>query len=275
MKKYLFISCLAVMLSACSDYDKQARPYLQRAEELLVQGQYSEAKSQIDSIRALYPKAFEARKAGIRLMQQIELKEQARTLAYLDSAYRAKAATLDSIKGNYVFEKDTAYQDIGNYFSPSQTVEKNLRRSYLRAQVSERGEMRLTSIYCGQRNIHHTAVKVTAADTFAQTPVSTDVYESSDLGWHTEQADFVLGRDSSVIDFIVMHRADPIRVEYLGERPYRTTITRADRDAIADVYRLTQVLSAMEQIRADKREAELKVEFIKRKMAEDAAGDGK
>ena len=259
------------MLSACSDYDKQARPYLQRAEELLVQGQYSEAKSQIDSIRALYPKAFEARKAGIRLMQQIELKEQARTLAYLDSAYRAKAATLDSIKGNYVFEKDTAYQDIGNYFSPSQTVEKNLRRSYLRAQVSERGEMRLTSIYCGQRNIHHAAVKVTAADTFAQTPVSTDVYESSDLGWHTEQADFVLGRDSSVIDFIVMHADAPVRVEFLGDRNYKMALPASDRKAIADVYRLAQVLSAMEEIRKEQKEANLKKEFIRRKMEEDAA----
>ena len=89
MKRTCFIGCLAVLLAACSNYEEKAQPYLQRAQELLQAGAYSEAKSQIDSIRTLYPKAVEARRAGIKLMQQIELKEQTRTLAYLDSAYRA------------------------------------------------------------------------------------------------------------------------------------------------------------------------------------------
>ena len=266
MKRTCFIGCLAVLLAACSNYEEKAQPYLQRAQGLLQAGAYSEAKSQIDSIRTLYPKAVEARRAGIKLMQQIELKEQTRTLAYLDSAYRAKTAVLDSIKGRYVLEKDTAYQDVGNYFSPSQTVERNANRTFLRAQVSERGVMSLTSIYCGKRNIHHTAVKVMSGDTFAQTPPSRDVYETSDLGWQIEKADYVLGQDSSVIDFIVMHREDPIRVEFLGERTYRMNLLPSDRRAIAEVYDLAQVLAAIEQIKKEQKEANLKMEFVKRKM---------
>lgn len=57
-------------------------------------------------------------------MQQIDLQEQHKTLAYLDSMMTVKQAELDSIKGNFVLEKDTAYQEIGNYFYPSQVVEK-------------------------------------------------------------------------------------------------------------------------------------------------------
>lgn len=266
MKNTFFIGCLAVLLTACSNYEEKAQPYLQRAEELMQAGAYSEAKLQIDSIRALYPKAVEARRAGIRLMQQIELKEQTRTLAYLDSAYRAKTAELDSIKGHYVLEKDTAYQDVGNYFSPSQTVEKNVNRTFLRAQVSELGVMSLTSIYCGRSNIHHTVVKVISDDTFAQTPPSHDVYETSDLGWQIEKADYVLGQDSSVIEFIVMHRDDPIRVELMGERTYRMNLLPSDRRAIAEVYELAQVLAAIEQIKKEQKEANLKMEFVKKKM---------
>lgn len=268
MKKILCIGGMALMLMACNNSEEKAQAYLQEAQQLFEQGLYSEAKSQIDSIRVLYPKAFESRKAGIKLMQQIELKEQARTLAYLDSAYQAKVAVFDSIKGNYVLEKDTAYQEIGNYFSPSQTVEKNINRTYLRAQVSEQGVMSLTSIYCGKGNIHHTAIKVSSGDTFAQTPASTDVYETSDLGWKIEKADFVLGQDSSVIDFIVMHKDHPIRVEFIGDRTYKTTLQTADRKAIASVYELAQVLRAMEQIKKDQKEANLKAEFIRRKMQE-------
>lgn len=272
MKKILCIGGMALMLMACNNSEEKAQTYLQEAQQLFEQGLYSEAKSQIDSIRVLYPKAFESRKAGIKLMQQIELKEQARTLAYLDSAYQAKVAVFDSIKGNYVLEKDTAYQEIGNYFSPSQTVEKNINRTYLRAQVSEQGVMSLTSIYCGKGNIHHTAIKVSSGDTFAQTPASTDVYETSDLGWKIEKADFVLGQDSSVIDFIVMHKDHPIRVEFIGDRTYKTTLQTADRKAIASVYELAQVLRAMEQIKKDQKEANLKAEFIRRKMQEGSEG---
>lgn len=262
---------MALALSACGGSNDKAEAYLQKAEELFKTGDYSGAKSQIDSIRTLYPKAFKVRKAGIKLMQQIELKEQARTITFLDSAYQAKTARLDSIKGNYAFEKDTAYQEIGNYFSPTQTVEKNINRTFLRAQVSELGVMTLTSIYCGRTNIHHTAVKVTSGDVFAQSPVSNDVYETTDLGWKIEKADYVLGQDSSVIAFIVMHRNDPIRVEYQGDRNFTTTMLPSDKKAIADVYELAQVLGGMEQIRKEKKEAQLHIEFIRRKMAEEKA----
>ncbi len=69
-----------------------------------------------------------------------------------------------------------------------------------------------------------------------------------------------------MIDFIVMHREDPIRVEFLGERTYRMNLLPSDRRAIAEVYDLAQVLAAIEQIKKEQKEANLKMEFVKRKM---------
>ena len=60
---------------------------------------------------------------------------------------QVKKAAFDELKGQFVLEKDTAYQEIGNYFYPTQVVGKNIGRSFLRAQVNEIGEMSLTSIY--------------------------------------------------------------------------------------------------------------------------------
>ena len=51
-----------------------------RAEAALEKENFNEAKLQIDSIRILYPKAFEARKQGVKLMQQVDLKEQRKSL---------------------------------------------------------------------------------------------------------------------------------------------------------------------------------------------------
>ena len=268
----LILAGLALILASCSQDEQKASNLLQRAEVSFQQGNYNEAKLQIDSVKVLYPKAFEARKAAIRLMQRVDLEEQQRTLAYLDSMLAVKQLSLDSIKGKYVLEKDIEYQEIGNYFDPSQVVEKNVGRSFLRAQVSERGEMLLTSIFCAGGKLHHTAVKVSNKDSFAQTPVSNDSYETTNLGRAIEKADYKLGNDGGVIGFIVANRdAKSLKLEFIGDRTYRTVMYEKDIKAIASVSDLARILLSMEEIRKEQKEANLKIQFVTRKMEEAAA----
>lgn len=270
MKKAAFFACLCCTLFSCSNVEKKAGEKLQVAREAFERGDYSEAKIQIDSIKILYPKAFETRRKGIGLMRQVALGEQEKTLLYLDSMLQEKQKAVDAIKGNYVFEKDAEYQKTGNYLHPSQVIEKNLHRSYLRFQVDENGVMSMTSIYCGPYNIHHTAVKVTAPDgSFAETPAAKDSYETTDLGEKIEKADYKLGEDGNVISFLNLNKDKNIRVKYLGERPYSTTLSPNDRKAVAAVYELAQLLSSITEIKKNMEEANLKIEFVKRKIAEE------
>ncbi len=177
MKKIGLVALFALLLAACDDGgEKKAQLHLQKAETALKQENFNEAKLQIDSIRILYPKAFEARKQGIKLMQQVDLKEQQKSLVYLDSMMQVKQAQLDSIKGNFVLEKDTAYQEVGNYFYPTQTVEKNIGRSFLRGQVNEQGEMSITSIYCAGEVIPDELIwKIQDQNTFNQGFMTTEL----------------------------------------------------------------------------------------------------
>ena len=274
MKKAAFLACLCCTLFSCSNVEKKAGEKLQAAREAFERGDYSEAKIQIDSIKILYPKAFETRREGIGLMQQVELKEQEKTLVYLDSMLQEKQKEVDAIKKNYTFEKDAEYQKIGNYLHPSQVIEKNLHRSYLRFLVDETGVMSMTSIYCGPHNIHHLAVKVTAPDgSFAETPASKDSYETTDLGEKIEKADYKLGEDGNVIAFLNLNKDKNIRVHYLGERSYATVMTPNDRKAVAAVYELAQLLSSITEIKREMEEANLKIEFVKRKIQERASKD--
>lgn len=266
---FLFIVlCLACL--ACTDVEKQAVERLNMAQQAFAAGDYNEAKLQIDSIKILYPKAYNARKAGIGLMQQVELKEQEKTLAYLDSLLSTKQAEFNAMKGKFVLEKDQEYEAIGRYLHPSQVIEKNLNRSFLRFQVDERGAMSMTSIYCGSRNIHHTAVKVSTNDSFAQTPPSADSYETSNLGVQIEKADYKLGQDGNVIGFICLNKEKSIKVEFVGERSYSTQMTQADRQAADLVYRLSQTLSAITQLNKEIDEAKQKIAFIEKRMEERA-----
>lgn len=277
MKKLIILACATLMLAACgNDVEKKAAEKLAAARSAFGHGDYNEAKLQIDSIKILYPKAFEARKEGIKLMQQVELKEQSESLVYLDSMLQSKQKELEEMKGKYTFEKDPEYQRVGNYFWPTQTVEKNLHRSFLRFQVSETGEMTMTSIHCGANNIHHFAVKVIAPDgSFAETPASKDSYETTDLSEKIEKADYKMGQDGNVMGFLYLNRDKNIRVEYIGERKYTTQMSLADRQALAGVYELSQLLSSIEQIKKEREEAKLKIEFVKKKMEQKSEKEAK
>ena len=269
MKKVILLACLCCTLFSCEDVEKKAGEKLQAAREAFELGNYNEAKILIDSIKMLYPKAFETRRAGIGLMQEVELKEQEKSLVYLDSMLQAKQKDFDAIKGKYTFEKDAEYQNIGNYLHPSQVIEKNLHRSFLRFQVDENGVISMTSIYCGAHNIHHVAVKVTTPDgSFAETPAAKDSYETTDLGEKIEKADFKLGEDGNVMGFLYLNKDKNIKVNYQGERPYSITMTAADRQALASIYELAQLLSSMTEIKKNMEEANLKIEFVKKKMEE-------
>lgn len=270
MKNVFLFICLCLACLACTDVEKQAAERLNMAQQAFAAGDYNEAKLQIDSIKILYPKAYNARKAGIGLMQQVELKEQEKTLAYLDSLLSTKQAEFNAMKGKFVLEKDQEYEAIGRYLHPSQVIEKNLNRSFLRFQVDERGAMSMTSIYCGSRNIHHTAVKVSTNDSFAQTPPSADSYETSNLSVQIEKADYKLGQDGNVIGFICLNKEKSIKVEFVGERSYSTQMTQADRQAADLVYRLSQTLSAITQLNKEIDEAKQKIAFIEKRMEERA-----
>lgn len=265
----ILIPFMMFFLASCGQEEKKANELLSRAESSFQSANYSEAKLLIDSIRNSYPKVFDVRRKAIMLKQQVELKEQQISLEYLDSMMSVKQLALDSIKSDYILEKDTAYQEIGNYFYPSQVVEKNIGRTFLRASVNEKGEMSLTSIYCAGGSLNHTSVKVSSNDAFAQTPASPDVYVSSDLGRKIEKADYKLGADGGVIGFIIANRdAKSLKLEFIGDRTYRTLMYSPDIKAIVEVAKLAQILSSMEEIRKEQKEANLKIQFLNKKISE-------
>lgn len=269
MKKIIILACLCSALIACENTKKKAALKLAEARAAFEVGNYNEAKMQIDSIKILYPKAFDIRRQGIYLMQEVELKEQQKTLEYLDSMLAVKQQEFEAVKGKFVLEKDTAYQRIGHYLVPAQVIERNLHRSFLRFQTDETGLVSLTSIYCGSYNIHHTAVKVIAPDgNFAETSVSRDSYETTDLGEHIEKADYKLGEDGGVIAFVAANKDKNLRVDYTGERSYTTHMLPADRQAASDIYELGKTLSSITEIKKNIEEANQKIQFIQKKMTE-------
>ena len=155
MKKSAICITLATLaLAGCNNDEKNAQARLDNARSMYEQNEFFAAKNEIDSIRILYPKEFKGIREGLTLMRQVEQKEAERNLAFCDSLIPVKQQELEGLKKGFNFEKDSAYNEIGNYVSKQQTIERNIQRCYIRSGVNEKGEMYLASVYFGGKPIN-------------------------------------------------------------------------------------------------------------------------
>ena len=128
MKKSAICITLATLaLAGCNNDEKNAQARLDNARSMYEQNEFFAAKNEIDSIRILYPKEFKVIREGLTLMRQVEQKEAERNLAFCDSLIPVKQQELEGLKKGFNFEKDSAYNEIGNYVSKQQTIERNIR----------------------------------------------------------------------------------------------------------------------------------------------------
>lgn len=113
MKKLLYISGILLAATACTtsdDTEKMGQLYLAQARDYLGFERFAEARAAIDSLRANYPRAFNAREEGILLLDSIDLQEARKNLeeAQKSLALNPSGAEKDSIE----FDKEEAEQKI-------------------------------------------------------------------------------------------------------------------------------------------------------------------
>lgn len=283
MKKILAILTIGAFIISCGEsIEQKATHHLDNAKQAFSMGNYNVAKQEIDSIRILYPKAFEARKQGIRLMQQIEETEQMHIIEYEDSMIAVTQAAFDRIKADYTFEKDERYQDIGLYTIKSQAPQRNTDRTYIRAQVDELGRMTLISSYRGSSYIHHDWLKLSVGEVYVDTPVSSDRHEFTDLGVCYEWLSFINDHDGGAAAFISANKDADIRYTLYRKagqeesRPvYRNLkLNKDDRYAIASLYNLSQVLLSLNEHKNLRDEAERHLKFIRSRMKDESTEEG-
>ena len=264
MRRLNSIIFVCLLLVACGPSDEQkAQKFLEAAKLSYQEGNYTRAKTELDSIKIKYPKAFDTRKAGIRFMLEVEQAEQERGLKYLDSLEIAKQEEFQALQKDYLLEKNKEYQEIGYYIIPQQKLEQNLNRSYLRFQVNEKGIMSVTATYAGKKGINLQTVKIAAPDgSFVETPISDNNFVSQNLGIVSEKSDFKRGKDGDLIPFILMHHDKDLKVSYLGDWTYQFKLSAVEKRAAIEIDKLAKVLYTLTEIQKAKEEALLKLSFI-------------
>lgn len=275
MKKYnlytLSAITFAMIMSSCNGDAKKAQERLDKAQSYYEQGDFFSARNEIDSIRALYPKEVDALKNALELMRKVDFKESERNLAYCDSLLPIRMQEVEDLKKGFVFEKDSDYQEIGNYIWKQQTIERNVQRCYIRCGVDERGEMYLASVYFGGKPINHTGIRLSAGgDLFAETasiPYDGGInYRFKDMGNTTEVVTYKGDAGKDAVQFIYDNSDKRIKVEYTGGKPYVIYIAEGDKKALTTTYNLASVLSDIDHLKTEKQKAEKKQAYLKNKL---------
>lgn len=272
MKKSMICAALATaLLAGCSGDEKAAQARLDKAREMYERNELFGAKNEIDSLRALYPKEVKVLKQGLRLMREVEMKEAERNIAYCDSLLPIKLEEVEGLKKGFVFEKDSAYEEIGNYIWKRQTIERNVQRCYIRCGVSEEGEMYLASVYYGGRPIEHTGIRLSLKDgQFAETasiPYDGGInYRFKDMGSTTEVVTYKGEHGIDAVKFIYDNADERIKVEYTGGKPYVIYMADADKKAVVSTFNLATVLSDIQNMTTLKEKSEKKIAYLKSKI---------
>ena len=270
-KSAICIALAAITLAACNQTEKEAQARLNNARSMYERNEFFAAKSEIDSLRALYPKEYKVLKEGLALMRQVELKEAERTIAFCDSLLPIKIEEAEALKKGFNFEKDSVYEEIGNYIWKQQTIERNVQRCYIRSGVNEKGEIYLASVFYGGAPINHTGIKVSTPDgQFAETAsIAYDGgvnYRFKDLGKTTEVVTYKGEKGLDAAKFISTNVKERIKAEYTGGKPYTIYIADGDKKAIAATFDLAIVLSDLENLIKEKDKSTNRIAYLKNKL---------
>ena len=270
-KSAICIALAAITLAACNQTEKEAQARLNNARSMYERNEFFAAKSEIDSLRALYPKEYKVLKEGLALMRQVELKEAERTIAFCDSLLPIKIEEAEALKKGFNFEKDSVYEEIGNYIWKQQTIERNVQRCYIRSGVNEKGEIYLASVFYGGAPINHTGIKVSTPDgQFAETAtIAYDGgvnYRFKDLGKTTEVVTYKGEKGLDAAKFISTNAKKRIKAEYTGGKPYTIYIADGDKKAIAATFDLATVLSDLENLIKEKDKSTNRIAYLKNKL---------
>jgi hypothetical protein len=262
----------SVFLISCSSVSEiKPDDYLFRAKELIQKQQYQLAKLYVDSVRIRFPKEYAKIREGLSVMREINYAEQNRTLAFCDSMLEVRQNELPAAKSNFTFEKNVEYETIGHYVYKSQVQENCLGRTFLQTKVDEKGNLVLTSYYCGNRSLNHNRVRVSVGDgTYAETNIVPKDgalnYSWNDGATHYETVRFNRKAENGVVSFVLSHTSQPVRVSLIGGSAKTYLLGSSDKQAMQAAAELSVILSDITRLLDEMHLAQAKLDYIYRKQ---------
>lgn len=268
IRRHLWLIAFLLLSVSCSDKTEGAKKQLEFARQLYAEGYYDSAKHQIDSIKILYPKAYDQIKSGLALLDSVRRGQNATNIAFCDSIIKAFQPKIDSVKKYFVYQRDKNYQDAG-FFIPREIASGGvLTGTTIRTGVAEDGYMYIESIFVGG-NQRHNKIKVSAKDgSFAESlPVTDDGlnFRFSNMGKQFEVIKFTKASDNGVGRFIFANAGKPLTITLDGAAKYSYTLSQPLKNAVVKSFQLSQMMLQMDSLKTEREKSEFKNYYLDNK----------
>ncbi len=226
---------------ACSSTKKEkpVETEIAEIEQLINNNFYNLARIKIDSFHVKYRNLVDKRRLVTALQDTITLRESYRTIQYCDTVLPKLIFQRDSMMKNFRLEKDTLFQETGDYVHKLLKTEQNLNRNFLKVKIDEKGELKLFSFVTGVK-IAHKHLLLSSGDMFAETDTlvreSISEHEYNDGENHIESVIFWGESVENIVKFIYDNQTSKVKVTIRGNRTYSYFLPPQDIKAIAESY---------------------------------------
>lgn len=221
-------------------------------------GNYNVARIKIDSFINDFPDQLEQVNIARRFLNEISKLEQERNLLYLDSMLSAKEALLAPMMKNFLLSDDYGAEKV--LIHKRQIPENNYNRTFLRANLNEKGDFYISSRYFGDKWIYHNQIKVyNQSQSVLSDVVPEDGFDNrrfDDMAAKWEIVKFKYGKDNGIIDYIATHWQEPLKVQFIGKGHTYIVMEKHDKEAIRDGYEISFVLKEIRKIKEEKKKVE-------------------
>ncbi len=269
----LIMSSWAILLASCNNGAGNAQLQYDKAVRYFEAGEYPNAKSAIDSIEIIAPKAFDQIKAGMLLMCRVQQKEGERNLIYIDSMLTVRNAELQKAKEKFRLEKNEQYQTEGYYIYNKLPKQATISNSQLKVQVTESGQLQLSSIYYGKSPLKHTSIRATLLDKSEAETLTigydgANNYRFTNLGQNTEIVTYKDGQCAALVSLIANSPDSNIKVTYLGGNRYTLRLTPLTQEAIRESRDLANLIKNIDTLQREYEHSIRTIELADRQIAQ-------
>ena len=261
MAKYwilLIISAFYILGCNKTSREELAKNRLSEITRITEAGNFNLAKLKLDTlIQEFSDQTLQVNEAK-GILKQLNIMEQERNLAFLDSLLITQEALLEPMMKNFIVSDEYGVEKI--LIHKRQRPENSFNRTFIRAYLYQSGIFYISSRYHGTNWIYHQQIKVYNKD---QSVLSEVVPEDGfnnrrfdDQGVKWEIVNYKDGKDNGIIDYIASHWKEPLKVQFIGKGNTYIVMEQFDKEAIRDGYEISFVLKEIQRIKDEKRKVE-------------------
>lgn len=239
----LFIFCVLVAcLYACKKQPTDAmlaQEYVDKASEMVEQGNYNGAKMKLDSVHLLFPKSVEIRRIAKHLSDSINFIEAQKNFSYADSIRIVLDNRLTELKKEFTYEINEKYENVGRYYYKNMSRAIGVTRIEAFV-VGEGQEVQIRSFYAG-KNLNHNRVGLSFSDI--------EVVEDGSLYEMTggEEMTTIGGVGAlNLLKFLNSQGKEKVMVLLIGEKEYKYQLTESAQKALNKTYELYILMSDLQ-----------------------------